>query len=178
MPNWVGLLRGINVGGRNKLKMAELKACLADAGLDDVATYIQSGNLVFRSSSPAGKLGQLIADAIERQWGYFVPTLVLKADQLAEAVAEMPYEDSNPQWLHVTFLHQKPKAKEVKVIEGLDFGDDRFEIDGRIVYLDCPNGYSRTKLNNSFFEKKLNVNATTRNWKTVTKLLAMVTAAD
>lgn len=174
MATWIALLRGINVGGKNKIKMAELRAALESAGLADIQTYIQSGNIVFKSSQTAGKLQILVKTTIESGWGYDVPTMVLKANELKKIVANNPFTEGDENFLHATLLQSKPKAAAVKDTQDHDFGIDEFLVDGKCVYIYCPSGYSKTKITNGFFEKRLGVSATTRNWRTVNRLIAMI----
>ena len=173
MPKQIALLRGINVGGRNKIKMADLYELLTKNGLKEVSTYIQSGNILFQNhrsnSTNAKSIKALIAD----QYGYDIRVMVRDAKSLTTIVAKKPFSESQAEFLHVTLLSSKPKASAIKAIPRLDFGDDEFKIVDDVAYIYCPDGYAKTKLNNSFFESKLNIDATTRNWKTLNKLIEM-----
>lgn len=175
MPQTIALLRGVNVGGHRKIKMADLKTLLTDLGFTNITTYIQSGNILF--DSPAETNPIEIADRIKRgiqtQFGFDVPVVVLDAEKLEKAVAQNPFKDADLSQLHITFLSEEPPAAEQNSIKAVDFTPDAFAIQGAFVFLKIEGSYHKTKLSNAFFEKKLNRAATTRNWKTVLKLLEL-----
>lgn len=176
MATQIVLLRGINVGGRRKLPMADLKQLLTKLGCTNVRTYVQSGNAVLEHPDKPNTLAQGIAAGIETQFGLDVPTQVLTAKQLKDIVAKnffIKEKGIDITKLHVTFLDSAPKASDVAAIAEGKYDRDRFIIDGNVVYLHCPVDYGHTKLSNTFFEKKLKVSATTRNWRTVNELLRM-----
>jgi uncharacterized protein (DUF1697 family) len=181
LKKYVALLRGINLGARNKVSMQDLRALFADLGAEDVATYVQSGNVVFRSAdSPdsPGKLTDAIEKQIHRDLSLDVTVLVRTQRQLAKLVAANPFADdvSDPTKLHVTFLADKPDPARVRMLDPTLAEPDEFSVIGQEVYLHCPNGYGRSKLSNAYFEKLLDVRATTRNWRTVTKLAELAGA--
>jgi uncharacterized protein (DUF1697 family) len=170
------MLRGVNVSGRNRLAMEDLRALVADAGGTDVETYIQSGNAVFRSRRSPSVLIAALESGLEGALGTRVPVLVRTKDELEGLTKTNPFiarrEDVGV--LHVTFLGAAPDAEAVAAAQARSVGgSDEFEVVGRQVYLRCPDGYGNTKLTNAFFEKTLGSVATTRNWRTVTKLLSM-----
>jgi len=176
MATQIVLLRGINVGGKRKLPMADLKQLLAKLGCTDVRTYVQSGNAVLEHSDKPGILAHHIAAGIEKQFDLDVPTQVLSAKQVKDIVAKNPFIKEKAidiTKLHVTFLDSVPKTADVAAIAEGNYDNDRFVLDGKVVYLHCPVDYGHTKLNNTFFEKKLKVGATTRNWRTVNELSRM-----
>jgi uncharacterized protein (DUF1697 family) len=167
VPTYVALLRGVNVGGR-KLPMSDLRASFDSLGHTDVRTYIQSGNVVFRA--PAGSkapVRKAIEGAITRDSGLDVTVLLRTRAELASVVKRNPFGDD----AYVTFLDDKPDRTRVAAIDPKPFVPDEFVVDSREVFVRCPNGYGRTKINNTFFERKLATKATTRNWNTVTLLL-------
>jgi uncharacterized protein (DUF1697 family) len=173
VPTYVAMLRGINVGGRTRVSMGDLKALFEALGAEDVQTYVQSGNVVFTSTvKKASELEHLIQDRISKDLGLDVRLLVRTKQELKRVVDRNPFlkEKRDPKALHVTFLATKPAADRVRGLNTDAGAPDEFRIAGREVYLHCPNGYGKTKLNNTFFEKKLGVAATTRNWRTVTTL--------
>jgi uncharacterized protein (DUF1697 family) len=173
MPNYVAMLRGVNVAGSKRVAMGALKELFEALGAQDVQTYVQSGNVVFKSGSKSpAKLEKTIEDRIGDELGLSVRVVVRSKHELRRIVAKNPFlaAKKDPATLHVTFLADKPSAARVRDIDTGAGGPDEFRIEGQEVYLHCPNGYGRTKLNNAFFEKKLGVAATTRNWKTVTTL--------
>jgi uncharacterized protein (DUF1697 family) len=164
---YVALLRGINLGARNKLAMADLRALVADLGAEEVETYVQSGNVVFTSGNSASALTRQIEERIRRDHGHEIAVLLRTGAELEKLVAGNPFLQAgkDPSTLHVTFLADAPGRAPIEAP-----GSDEFRIVRREVYLHCPNGYGRSKLSNAFFEKKLGVVATTRNWRTVTTL--------
>lgn len=169
MPSYVALLRAINLGARNKIAMADLRELFQAIGAEDVATYVQSGNVVFRSTSrSAEQLERAIEKRIKTDLGLDVTVLVRTKAQLEKLVAGNPFDDPNA--VHVTFLAEKPAASRVKNLDPERSPGDEFRIARQEVYLRCPNGYGPSKLSNAYFEEQLGVAATTRNWRTVTKL--------
>jgi uncharacterized protein (DUF1697 family) len=178
MTIYISLLRGINVSGQKKIKMADLKALYQALGLDNVKTYIQSGNVVFESGEASLVLSQKIHEAIEENYGFSVPIEIRSLNDWQAIVAGNPFTPDNKEskYFHVTLLGEIPDEQLVHEVDKLDFGSDEYHVLGNVVYLYCPNGYGRTKLNNNFWERKLKVTATTRNWKTVNKLLELAEA--
>ncbi|MBO9637504.1 MAG: DUF1697 domain-containing protein [Siphonobacter aquaeclarae] len=175
MKRVLAMLRGINVSGRNRVPMADLKAFFEAQGHTDVRTYIQSGNVVF---SPGASLSQLESQLFGH-FGFEIPVLMRTTPEMEALVANNPFlleEDIATDKLHVTFLEELPAKDAVSRLETLSFLPDRFIISGKEVYVYCPDGYGNTKIHNMFFEKKLGVRATTRNWKSVNELLSMLNA--
>ena len=173
MTTYVALLRGINVGGRTRVGMDDLRRLFVALGHADVKSYVQSGNVLF--SSPVEESSRLIGDIerrIARDLGVTVTVLLRTKDDLARVVANNPFvsRETDPAKLHVTFLADAPDHERVARLDTPSGGPDEFSLAGREVYLHCPHGYGRTKLNNAYLERRLGVAATTRNWNTVTKL--------
>ena len=172
MKTYVALLRGVNVGGR-KLLMQDLRDTFEALGAEDVSTYVQSGNVIFRSNEPAGRLVQAIEAGLRSDLGLDVTVLVRTPAQLAELIAGNPFlkrKGTKPNALHITFLGTKPAAGKVSALDPTIEAPDEFQVVGKEVYLHFPNGYGRSKLGNAWFEKQLGVRGTTRNWRTVTEL--------
>jgi uncharacterized protein (DUF1697 family) len=170
----VAMLRGVNVGGRNRIKMPALADLFTALGHTDVVTYIQSGNVVFRSRSKSSTaLVGAIEERIMRDLGVEVSVLIRSRDELAAVVQGNPFlrTKADPGRLHVTFLAELPDGHAVRALEEFDAGPDEVRVLGREVYLHCPNGYGNTKLNPALIERRLRAISTTRNWNTVTKLL-------
>jgi uncharacterized protein (DUF1697 family) len=178
LKTYVALLRGINLGSHNKVSMADLRALFASLGAEDVATYVQSGNVVFRSADSAGKLTEAIERRIRRDLGLEVTVLLRTQRQLAKVLTANPFADDadDPTKLHVTFLADKPDRARVRKLDATLAEPDEFRVIEQEVYMHLPNGYGRSKLSNAYFEKQLDVRATTRNWRTVTKLAELVSA--
>jgi uncharacterized protein (DUF1697 family) len=173
MTTYVALLRGINVGGRTKVGMDDLRRLFVALGHADVKSYVQSGNVLF--SSPVEESSRLAGDIqrrIARDLGVTVTVLLRTRDDLAYVVANNPFlsRETDLAKLHVTFLADAPDHERVARLDTPSGGPDEFSLAGREVYLHCPRGYGRTKLNNAYLERRLGVAATTRNWNTVTKL--------
>ena len=175
MTTYVAMLRGINVSGRNKLAMEDLRTLVASVGGTRVRTYIQSGNAVFDSRRSPSSLVGLLQGELKGALGSEVPVLVRTKEELALVIDVNPFvrRGQDAASLHVTFLGDAPGADAVAAAGQRGPDDDEFQVVGREVYLRCPNGYGTTKLTNAFFEKKLGSEATTRNWKTVNTLAAM-----
>ena len=168
----VALLRGINVSGKNKIRMADLKALFESLGCDSVSTYLQSGNVVFEStrSLPAKE----IEKAIDDQMGLEVPVLTFPASSLKFIDKKNPFlikGEADPGHCYVTFLWETPSEQSVSSIAIPNKETGSFSMGEDIIYVHCPDGYGRTKIHTGFFEKKLNQFATTRNWKTIQALL-------
>jgi uncharacterized protein (DUF1697 family) len=173
MPRYVALLRSVNVGGR-VLPMAGLRTAFEKHGFEDVETYIQSGNVVFTSSSRSeAAVAKHAHTAIRSTTKLDVPVFIRSPAALRKIIAAQPFVDAAPKALHVTFLEHAPAAALVRALAARPSPPDEFAVKGREIYLCCPNGYGRSKLNNAFFERALKTAATTRNWNTVQKLLAL-----
>ncbi|NTW26065.1 MAG: DUF1697 domain-containing protein [Lentimicrobium sp.] len=177
METYVALLRGVNVSGKNLIKMGELVKVLSEAGLSNVRTYIQSGNIVFESeTTECEKYTKIISGIILGQFGLEVPVQVLKRSELSDICDKNPFISDrgfSPDKLYLTLLNAFPDPDLTAGINPENYYPDEFQILGKAVYLYCPSGYGNTKLTNTFFEKKIKVSATTRNWATVTKLVTM-----
>jgi uncharacterized protein (DUF1697 family) len=171
---WIGLFRGINVGGRNMLPMKELVALLAEAGFDEVRTYVQSGNVVFRSAGTPAAIGERILVAVADRFGFRPHLLLLSVADLARAAAANPYPEAcaAPQFLHLWFLLRSPTAAVAKALGSVRAPSERCRVHGRVLYLHAPEGIGRSKLA-ARAEALLGVPATARNWRTVTRLLEL-----
>ncbi len=177
MTTYLSILRGINVSGQKVIKMDALRKMFEDLGYTNVQTYIQSGNVIFQTDSADPRtLEKTIAEGIHNYFALDVPVMVLTAKELLQIVDNNPFMEDGSRdvaHLHVTMLQKLPEASRVELLQQTSFPGEEFMLIDRAVYLHCPNGYGRAKLTNGFLEKKLNVTATTRNWKTTTELLRM-----
>lgn len=173
MTIYIGLLRGINVGGHKKLKMASLKQHLSDDGLEDVTTYIQSGNLIFQSRKKEAALESLIAKCILTHFGFNVPVLVRSLAFIESLFEHNPFHDCDLKTVAATILSDAPNKKSRESLQARDFSPDRLKILTDVAYLHCPNGSIKSKLTISLMEKQFGVQATNRNWNTITKLVAL-----
>jgi uncharacterized protein (DUF1697 family) len=168
----VALLRGINLGGRNKLPMRDLASIFDDAGCGEVRTYIQSGNVVFDASPRVARtVPEVVTAAIHKRFGIDVPVLVRTAAEMEAVVAGNPFADVET--LHVCFLAGVPTSARVATLDPARSPGDRFEVRGREVYLSLAGGVARSKLTNAWFDAKLATVSTVRNWRTVQKLLEL-----
>ncbi len=173
---FVALLRGINVGGKNKLPMKDLLAMFERAGCATSRHYIQSGNVVFEATPAlAAKIPELVQAAIAKDSGIRVPVVVRSEKQLRRVAADNPLlrAGADPDTLHVMFLADEPQKKAVAGLDPDRSPPDHFVVRGRDVYLACPKGVAHTKLTNAWFDTKLMTTSTGRNWRTVLKLVAM-----
>lgn len=174
MVTFVSMLRGVNVGGHNRVKMPELAELFQSLGFAGVRTYVQSGNIVFSSSAKdTASVEKKIEKALKQRLSLGVNVLVRTRDELRNIVVRNPFTGKNPDRLHVTFLAKKPVSVPIEKLNTLRTGEEEFAVRGRQVYLFLPNGIGRSKLSNNFLEKALAMPATTRNWNTVTALLEM-----
>jgi uncharacterized protein (DUF1697 family) len=171
------MLRGINVSGHRLIKMDALKELFVALGCTDIQTYIQSGNIVYRSNiNDVNLLSNTIKNAIANQFGFDVPVITLTANELRDISEQNPFladKQKEEAFLHVTFLSEKPDPALIASLDPQIFAPDVFKIVAKSIYLYCPNGYGNTKLSNTFFENKLKTTATTRNWKTINTLISM-----
>lgn len=172
---YIALLRGINVGGQKKIKMIDLKNMFESLNFINVKTYIQSGNVIFDYDTiETIKLANQIEKKINETFGFLVKTIIRTNEELRDIVNNNPFvKEPNIELdkLHVTIMLDIPEPSTVMFLDVKKEENEKFLIISRDVYLYCPNGYGRTKLNNAMFEKKLKTVATTRNWKTLNNLL-------
>ena len=155
--------------------MEELRKCFESLGLERVRTYIQSGNVVFEqeSASVVGVVERL-EKGIKAKFGLDVHVIVRTREEMSKVIKNIPFRAQEQDKAHVTFLSSEPEDAPTKEIEAVKDRLEKFLVSGRDVYLYCPNGYGKSKLSNSFFERKLKVSATTRNWRTVNVLYKMI----
>jgi uncharacterized protein (DUF1697 family) len=173
---YVGLLRGINVGGGNKLLKGELIEIFAEAGCQDIQTYIQSGNVVFRATASLfDGLSARITAAIASSHGYQVPVVIRTGADIASVVGDNPFlaAGADPAKLHVGFLAETPDPARVATLDPDRSPPDDFEVRGDEIYLHFPAGVARSKLDNAYFDRTLDTVCTIRNWRTVCRLHEM-----
>lgn len=176
MKSYIAFLRGINVGGQKKIIMADLKRVLEQNGFQNVQTYIQSGNLVFKSDEiDLGKLQDAIGKTILSAFGFNVPVLVLTLEDLEKILKENPFTDEpDKKSLYYVLLKTKPDSDLVDEFNQVKFENEDFVITDYCVYLCCKAGYGKAKLSNNLIERKLKVEATARNLRTMQKMVEMV----
>ena len=173
MSVYISLLRGINVTGQKRVKMEELRTLYKSLGFKNVKTYIQSGNVIFNSDKgDVSSLVKIIESGIKQQFGFDVQVLITSPKKLRETMKNIP-NDFDKNKACVVFLFETPIHIPWDDLYSAKQETEQFDISDDIVYLYCPLGYARTKLSTNFFERKLKVTATTRNLKTINKLLAL-----
>lgn len=174
MGRKIAILRGINVGGKRNVLMAELKFICEKLGWTNVQTYIQSGNLIFNSDKPCSELENDLEKMMTDKFEFYVPVIVRTAKELEVCIEKNPFlNNSTIEQLYLTFLKETPTSESVKIIKNYKCNPDQFKIEDKDVFVFCAGKYHQSKLTNNFFEKKLSTEATTRNWKTVVKLIEL-----
>ncbi|MBU2912881.1 DUF1697 domain-containing protein [Reichenbachiella agariperforans] len=175
MKKYVALLRGINVSGQKKIKMAELKVALEAAGLQSVQTYIQSGNIVFESEESEEQAAARIEGAIYGAYNFEVPTVVFEQSTLEGIRAAHPFRTQveDTKGLYVCWMLDEPAEDRLQLLADADLGGDEYQIIDHLIYTCYHRGMGKSKMDISFLEKKLKVRATSRNWNTVSKLIEM-----
>ncbi len=172
------LLRGVNVSGRNLIKMADLRGQLGEIGLCNIQTYIQSGNLTFTAvNRTTEELESLISKFILDKYGYDIKVWAKDSKSFYNIFQHNPFlkmKYADKAHLLVTFLSEMPKAEKILELENYATSGEEIVCDEKQFYLHFPRGYGFSKLSNNFIEKKLNINATTRNWNTIIKLVEML----
>lgn len=162
------------MGGQRTVKMEDLKEIYASLGFEHPRTYLQSGNIVFDGpDGDATTLERNVSANIGKALGLDVTVIVRTADEFRAVIDSMPFSGRDAEKLYVTFLSEKPVGFPLVKVERAKDSSEECVLRGREIYLFCPNGYGRTKLSNSFFERNLKVSATTRNWRTVNSLASM-----
>lgn len=175
MGKYISILRGINVSGQKKILMADLKALYEALKFKDIITYIQSGNVIFDSiSQDKAHIKATIESAIAENYNFQVPVDVRTLSEYEVILENFPFKDitleEDGSKALITFLSHRPTAENFTQAQKYAASSERMECHDRVIYLHCPDGYGKSKLSNLFLEKKLGVMATTRNWKSVSKL--------
>lgn len=171
----VALLRGINVGGKHRVPMAELRELFVRAGCRDVETYIQSGNVVFGATAAAlPKLALALPKQMEKAFGFPIPLVLRTAEELEQIVKRNPYPDARESdKLHVVFLRDLPTKAAATGLDPNRSPGDSFTILGRDLFVKYANGAGKTKLTNTWLDAQLGTVSTARNWRTVLELRGM-----
>jgi uncharacterized protein (DUF1697 family) len=178
MTVFVALLRSVNVGGKAQLAMADLRRIAAECGFESVRTYVQSGNVVFRAAEGGKKVTSKLRAAIRSATGLDIEIAVRTRDELAAVVERNPFIDraQDTSHLHLVFLMDSAEADALEDFDAAPFAPDEVAAVGREAYLHLPNGMGRSKLAAALGRRR-NAVGTARNWRTVTKLLAMADEA-
>jgi uncharacterized protein (DUF1697 family) len=176
MARLVALLRGINVGGHNKVPMARLREVLEAVGFEDVRTYVQSGNVALTAPGRShAKVGRKIEAAIEEAFGFDVTVVMRTRDELAALVADDPLGDvaTDPTYRIVVFLAEKLDRRRLADVDPAQFAPEAFALRDREIVIWAPNGQRDSRLVKTLSEQRTGVTGTARNWRTVEKLLAL-----
>jgi uncharacterized protein (DUF1697 family) len=172
----VSFLRGVNMTGHNSIKMADLTTLFIKLGFKDAKTYIQSGNVIFTATNDltTKEIALSIEESITKKFGYKVSAILRTEIDLKTIVALNPFIseiDFDHSKMAVIFLTEIPTLDQMSRIAEVDYPPDKFKIIGKEIYIYCPNGFGRTKLYTNFFENKMKVTGTARNWKTINAVL-------
>lgn len=176
MARYVALLRGINLGGKNKLPMAKLVRAFEAAGASDVRTYVQSGNVVFAAAATeAAPIVAAVVAGIREREGISAPIVLMTVDEVAEVLDSSPFlrAGAAPESVHFAFLSDAPSAARVAALAQDRSPGDAFAVDRRVVHLHLPNGVARTKLTNAWLDAQLATVSTLRNLRTVRALVEL-----
>jgi uncharacterized protein (DUF1697 family) len=176
MASVVAFLRGVNMTGHNVIKMADLAALCRKLGYKDAETYIQSGNVIFTNpdNRTGGETELLIEQAIKNQFGHDISVMIRSAEELKKILQINPFvqsEDIDQSKHAALFLKEAPISIQIDKLAGIDYPPDRFFVSGKEIFIWCPNGFGKTKLYTNFFENKMKVIGTARNWKTISTLV-------
>lgn len=177
MRTFVVLIRGINVGGRGKVAMPALRSALEELEFEDVVTYIQSGNAVFRAKGKASEVSARVEKLLAEEFGVRAKVLVRTPAELVAVEAANPFPRVDRSKLYVMFLSRVPTKAAIAELDPERSPSDEFAVLGKEVYLHFPGGAGRTKLTIDYFERNLGVAATNRNWNTLRKLIELGKAA-
>jgi uncharacterized protein (DUF1697 family) len=178
MDTYIALLRGINVGGHQPLKMEELRRMFSGIGFSNISTYIQSGNIVFEADDGTDPdfLSTKIAVKITETFGYEVPVVIRRPDEVREMLADFPFEEKEGWKGYISFLANMPMAEQAAELEAQSSAVEQFKIQGTALFSVVNKQAEPTpKFSNSFVEQRLGVPATTRNLRTVRKILDIIT---
>ncbi len=174
MTKYIALLRGINVSGQKKIPMAELRELFTKVGLENVQTYIQSGNVIFESLEKSkAALEPILHEAIKSHFGFDVPVLVLKPEELKQIFDNSPFRQEEKEKSYFMMLYSKADEALVEELSKISYPNESFLIKDTAIYFYCSTGYGKAKCSNNFFERKLKVVATARNYRTMVKLLSL-----
>lgn len=174
MTTYLALFRGINIGGHNKVAMKELVSLLEEVGCSNIRTYIQSGNVIFDTSSRSrSKLSQEISHSMMKRFGFAPKVMLLTAAELQDVIAHNPFPSTEGKALHALFLDAQPENPDLERLSVMKKKSEEFLLGDRVFYLYAPDGVGKSKLAVNV-ERCLGVATTGRNWNTVTRLASML----
>jgi uncharacterized protein (DUF1697 family) len=179
MQTCIALLRGVNMTGHNKIIMTDLAALFIELGFKDAETFIQSGNVIFTDpeNQPVKELTSKIEAAVLKKFRFNIHVMMRTADEFKNVIFANPFADEvniNAEKLAVIFLSDIPLEEQILRVSSIDYPPDKFKIIGKEIYIYCPNGFGRTKFYTNFFENKMKVTGTARNWKTINTINEIV----
>jgi uncharacterized protein (DUF1697 family) len=179
MSVFATFLRGVNMAGHCKIKMTDLSKLYRQLGYTDAVTYIQSGNIVLSSQESSEMIATKIEKGIMEEFGYTVPVMIRSIGEIDKIYRLNPFiseKDFDPAKSSVIFLNSEPDQIQISRVAGVDYPPDRFCIIGKEIFIYCPNGFGRTKLYTNFFEARMKVTGTARNWKTISAIIEIACA--
>ena len=175
MQTYISFLRGVNMTGHNSMKMNDLLQLYIELGFEDAETFIQSGNVIFRTPSEnESATTDKIEKSIKQRFGYDIRVMIRNIEELRVIFSSNPFtgeEKFDPALTAVILLHEIPSEAQIQKVINADYPPDKFKIIGREIFIFCPNGFGRSKIYTNFFENKMGVTGTARNWKTITTIL-------
>lgn len=175
MNTHIALLRGINVSGKKKVLMADLRALFESLAFKNVITYIQTGNVIFESViTEKETIEHIIHDAIKAHFGFEVPVLIIDFPILKTMVSSCPFPSIKKEKSYFTILKEKPSEGNIKALSLINLTHEEIIVTNQCVYFYSDRGYGNSKCDNNFIEKQLKVNATTRNYRTMVKLISLI----
>ena len=174
MKTYIVLLKGINVGGHKKVPMAELRELLNKSGFEDVQTYIQSGNIILKSSEKPNLIEKKIHEAILTHFGFEVSVLANTRQDLNRIFEDCPFSEEKKKASYFMMLHTKPEIELVKLASEKVYEGEEYEIINDCIYYFCEKGFGQAKFNAKYFERNLNTFATYRNHRTMLKILQLL----
>lgn len=174
----ISFLRGVNMAGHFPLKMTDLSDMYKDLGFKDTETYIQSGNVIFTcpANLQRAEITEKIEAAVLNKFGYAVPVMIRTVDDIKKIIAENPFISESkfdPSKMVAILLYEKPTEAQIQKMVNINYPPDKFAISGNEIFVYCPDGFGKSKLYTNFFEKKMGVTGTARNWKTITTILSL-----
>jgi uncharacterized protein (DUF1697 family) len=175
---YISFLRGVNMTGHNSIRMSDLAVLYNSLGFIQSETFIQSGNVIFSSDKrlSAVEIAVEIEMSIHTKYGYDIPAMIRTLPEMNTIISSNPYltePDFDPAKMAVIFLHDKITDSQIQKVADVSYPPDKFKILGNEIYTFCPNGFGRTKIYTNFFENKMKVTGTARNWKTITTLISL-----
>ncbi len=174
MNTYIALLRGINVGGHKKILMADLRTLFEKMGFENVRTYIQSGNVVFQTKEDnLDVIEDRLKHQIFKQYNFEVPILITTRKELKSIIKNCPFSQEKMEKSHFTLLFTPPLKELIHETNKVNYPNEEFSITKKCIYFYCSMGYTRVKCNGNFFEKKLKEVSTSRNYRTLMKLMEL-----